>query len=262
MTVAPVHLATDRDVLAISGDDTAGDRGPRAGSEGRGALHWIAAGRDHGGMAGCCDPHGCDREFDARFARRTAAAYREKGLGRAARAMVAALEREGIAGASVLEIGGGVGAIQIELLRRGAATSTNLELSPAYESEAATLIADAGLTGRVTRRIIDVAADPTDVDAADVVVLHRVVCCYPDYRRLLSAAAARARQQLVLSFPPSTLVTRAVVAADDARRRLSRREYRAFAHPPEAMLAVLTESGLEPRMIYRGLMWRAAVAVR
>lgn len=213
-------------------------------------------------MAGCCDPHGCDREFGDRFARRTAAAYRARGLGRAAAAMVAALERGGIAGASVLEIGGGVGAIQVELLRRGAATSTNLELSPAYEAEAASLIAEAGLTGRVTRRIVDVAADPASVDAADVVVLHRVVCCYPDYRRLLGAAATRARRQLVLSFPPRNLLTRAVVAADDARRTLTRQEYRAFVHPPAAMLEVLSEGGLEPRTIYRGLTWRAAIAVR
>ena len=42
---------------------------------------------------------------------------------------------------------------------------------------------------RIERRILDIAVDPQDVEAADVVVLHRVVCCYPDVGRLLAAAA-------------------------------------------------------------------------
>lgn len=213
-------------------------------------------------MAGCCDPRGYDRVFDARFARRTAADYRAKGLNSAARAIVRAVEERGVQGASVLEIGGGVGAIQVELLRRGAAASTNLELSPAYEPEAAALLAEAGLTGRVTRRIVDIAADPDSVDAADVVILHRVVCCYPDHARLLQAAAARARRQLVFSFPPRNLVTRALLASDNARHRLGRREFRAFAHPPAAMFGVLAASGLRPRIVHRGPVWRVVTAVR
>lgn len=213
-------------------------------------------------MADCCDPRGCDREFDDRFARRTADAYRSQGLSRSAEAMVAALERRGIRGASVLEIGGGVGAIHLELLRRGAATATSLELSPAYDAQAARLAAEAGLTGRVTRRIADLAVDPDAAEVADVVVLHRVVCCYPDYRRLLGAAAGRARRLLAFSYPPRTLFTRGVVAVDAARQRLLGREYRAFAHPPGAMLGVLEAAGMATERIHRDLAWRAVLAER
>ena len=48
----------------------------------------------------------------------------------------------GLEGATVLEIGGGVGEIQIELLKSGAARAVNLELSPAYEAEATELLRD------------------------------------------------------------------------------------------------------------------------
>ena len=50
--------------------------------------------------------------------------------------------------------------------------------------------ASANLEGKVERRLHDLAVDPEGVAPADVVVLHRVVCCYPDYARLLSAAPA------------------------------------------------------------------------
>ncbi|MGY1833239.1 class I SAM-dependent methyltransferase [Geodermatophilus sp. SYSU D01180] len=155
-------------------------------------------------MGGCCDPRGCERVFDDRFARRMSTRYREKGLDRTARRMVEVLTGRGVHGATLLETGGGVGEIGLELLRRGAASVTALELSPAYEDQAAALVGEAGLTGRVHRRLADVAADPAGVEPADVVVLHRVVCCYPDHRRLLGAAADHARRDLVFSSPRAT----------------------------------------------------------
>ena len=213
-------------------------------------------------MPGCCDSHGCDGVFDDRFARRTAARYRRRGLGTTARRMVDLLAAGGLQGATVLEIGGGVGEIGLELLHRGAASATNLELSPGYEGEAARLLEEAGLTGRVDRRIADVATDPAGVGPADIVVLHRVVCCDPDDATLLGVAADHARRQLVFSFPARNLASRAFVGAQNAVLRLSGRQFRTFAHPPSAMLAVLAEHGLRPVLAHRGPVWRVAAATR
>ncbi|HEX6701074.1 MAG TPA: methyltransferase domain-containing protein, partial [Gaiellaceae bacterium] len=164
----------------------------------------------------------------------------------------------GVEGASVLEIGGGVGEIQIELLKRGAAKAVNLELSPGYDDEARELLREAGLEGRAERRLYDIAAGRDGIEPADVVVLHRVVCCYPDYERLLRAVADHARRHVVFSYPPRHVVSRAVVAAQALVFRLLRREFRTFAHPPEAMLEVLEERGLRATFAHRGLVWRVS----
>jgi magnesium-protoporphyrin O-methyltransferase len=200
--------------------------------------------------------------FNPRFAKRMAARYGKRGLDKTARRMVELLRQAGVQDATVLEIGGGVGEIQLELLRRGAASATNLELSPAYDAEAARLLAEAGLADRVHRRLVDIAADPTAVEPADIVVLHRVVCCYPDYATLLGVAADHTRRQLVFSHPPRNPLSRAVVATQNLLLRLSRREFRVFAHPPAAMLAVLAEHGLRPIAAYRGPVWQVAAVTR
>jgi 2-polyprenyl-3-methyl-5-hydroxy-6-metoxy-1,4-benzoquinol methylase len=204
----------------------------------------------------CCDPRGCDRFFGGRFARRVAAKYRRHGLDRTARQVVAFLDARGIEGASVLEVGGGVGEIQIELLRRGAARTVGLELSPAYDAEAERLLRAAGLEGRAERRLHDIAAEPDAVEPADVVVLNRVVCCYPDYERLLGAAADHARRLVVFSHPPRNVVSRAFIAAQNLVFRLRGDEFRTFAHPPSAMLAVLGDHGFHRTHRARTLVWR------
>ena len=206
----------------------------------------------------CCNPRGCDEFFSPRFARRAARRYRKRGLDDTARRMVEFLEARGIEGASVLEVGGGVGEIQLELLERGAARTLNLELSPAYEEEATALLRERGLEGRAERRLHDIAVEPAGVEPADVVVLNRVVCCYPDYEQLLTAAAQHARRLLVFSYPRRNAATRLVVRAQNVAFALLRREFRTFTHPPARMLAVLEQRGLRASFAHRGLVWQVA----
>ena len=209
-------------------------------------------------MAGCCNPRGCDQFFNARFARRTAERYRKRGLDRTARQMVAFLEQHGLEGVTVLEVGGGVGAIQVELLKRGAERTVNLELSPGYDEEARRLLREAGFEGRSERRLTDIAAEPEAVEPADVVVLNRVVCCYPDYERLLTAVAEHARRLVVFSYPPRNVVSRLAVTGQNLLFRVLGREFRTFAHPPAAMLAVLERRGFRHTFAHHALVWQAA----
>jgi 2-polyprenyl-3-methyl-5-hydroxy-6-metoxy-1,4-benzoquinol methylase len=206
----------------------------------------------------CCNARGCDRFFGSRFARRVSRRYRKRGLDDTARRIVGFLEQRGVAGASVLEVGGGVGEIQLELLKRGAARAVNLELSPAYEEEAERLLREAGLEGRVERRMHDIAVDPAAVESADVVVLNRVVCCYPDYERLLGAAAEHARRSVVFSYPRRSAVSRLFIAVQNLIFLLLRKEFRTFVHPPARMLAVLEERGFRRTFAHPGVVWQVA----
>jgi Methyltransferase domain len=206
-------------------------------------------------MAGCCPSRDYQRFFNQRFARRLANRYRKRGLDPTARTMVQFLQGLGVEGASVLEIGGGVGELQIELLKAGAARAQNLELSPAYQQQAHQLAGQAGVQGRIDWRLHDLAADPGAVAPADLVVLHRVVCCYPDYQRLLTAAGGKAHRLLVFSYPPPNLVSRSVIRWDNAWRKLRGDTFRAFVHPPAAMLEALSDTGLRATYRWRGLGW-------
>jgi magnesium-protoporphyrin O-methyltransferase len=213
------------------------------------------ASADTGHVGDCCDPDSYRATFSDRFARRMARRYERHGLNSTQERLVGFLTEHGIEGASVLEIGGGVGELQVELLRRGASSVTNLEISTSYEKEASELLERAGMTGRVERRFLDIATEPDRVAEADVVVLHRVVCCYPDYQRLLSSAGAHARRLLVYSHPRAHPLTRLVIGWDNLLRRLRKNDFRAFVHPPDAMVEVAQRQGLTVRYRHHGLAW-------
>ena len=184
--------------------------------------------------------------------------YNRHGLNKTQRRVVSFLTERGIEGASVLEIGGGIGEIQVELLRRGARRVTNTEISRGYEPAAAELLATTGLRDRVTRTFVDIAAEPEAVQPADVVVLHRVVCCYHDSEQLVAAAADHARRLLVFSYPSADPMVRALIGWDNLVRRVRRNEFRAFVHSPAALVAAVESQGMRRTYQHRGWPWRIA----
>ena len=209
-------------------------------------------------MAGCCSSRDYDRFFSKRFARNVAKKYRKRGLDKTSRKIVDFLRERGIEGASILEIGGGVGEIELELMKAGASRAENLELSRTYAHEARKLADEAGFGDKTHWRIHDIAEDPETVEPADIVVMHRVVCCYPDYERLLGAAADHARRALVFSYPPRNTPARAFYGVFNLAMRLTRSSFRGFAHPPAAMLTVLEGRGLLRTYEHHGRIWQIA----
>jgi magnesium-protoporphyrin O-methyltransferase len=69
-------------------------------------------------VPGCCDPDHNRSVFSDRFARRQCKRYQRPGLTPAAQGIGDFRHRAGLAGATVLEIGGGPGELQVFVLAR------------------------------------------------------------------------------------------------------------------------------------------------
>ena len=164
---------------------------------------------------------------------------------------------------SLLEVGGGVGEIQVALLEKDAASSAiNVDLSSNWEGEAADLLAERGLTERVTRLTGDFVERAPSLPHADAVILHRVVCCYPDWKAMLTAAVSRANRHIAITFPRPRPWFRAMLVIENGVHRLRRRGFRAFIHPPDAMIGFLNSSGFPMVADHRDFTWRTVVAER
>ena len=211
-------------------------------------------------MPACC-ARDHEKVFGRKAASRAARRFRRRGL-RGSAAALAELAGK-VEGESVLEVGGGVGTIEVTLLEAGAERATNVELAPTYEEEAAGLVVERHLEGRVERRVADFVAAAESIPQHDVVVLHRVVCCYPDVDALVGVAAERTRRVLLLTYPRERAVVRAALAIMNAWLRMSGSTFRTYVHPVERMAAAAGAHGLALTARRRhGIAWESAAYSR
>ena len=176
--------------------------------------------------------------------------------------MIDAVRAGGIDGSTVLEIGGGVGALQLELLRSGAARAVSVELSAEWERAASELARELELEDRIERRLADAVVGADSLPPADVVVMNRVVCCYPDPDALMAVASERARSVLVVSFPRDRALVRLVNRGANVWMALRRIDFRSFVHPEQRIEEAARRHGLRPGSDHRMFAWRAVAFVR
>ena len=207
-------------------------------------------------MSSCCQPDDYDKVFDEKHARSKARDYARSGLTGDAQRIVDFIRGRMPQGYDVLEVGGGVGEIQLELLKTGAAHVTNVELATRYETTAAELLREHGVTDRVERRLGDFVREAGAVPAADVVVMNRVVCCYPDPDALVSAAASHARRLLVMTFPVDRWWIRLGLRAANLLLAIRGNTFRGYAHVTRNIIATAQRHGMRPALHRRGLIWQ------
>jgi predicted TPR repeat methyltransferase len=213
-------------------------------------------------VTSCCS-QGIEDAFGDRTAAHELRRYRRKGPSKPTRRLLAAIRERGVEGAALLDIGGGVGAIQHELLDAGAARATAVEVSAAYLRKAAEESERRGRRGQATYRHGDFVVLAPEVEPADVVTLDRVICCYPDMEALVGLSAERARRLYGLVHPRDAWWMRVGIRLLNAGFWLVRKRYRSYVHPVRAVDAVAAGRGLSLRQRTAvGPVWQVALYER
>jgi 2-polyprenyl-3-methyl-5-hydroxy-6-metoxy-1,4-benzoquinol methylase len=212
----------------------------------------------------CCssDDSAYDRQFDARHAAEQLRDYRRTGPRGLTGALIEALGAGGVDGQTVLDIGGGVGAVHHELLRSGAAAAVDVDASRAYVAVAREEAERQGHADRVEYLAGDFVELADDVGPADLVALDRVLCCYANMAMLVARSAALARRRYGLVYPRDTYLGRIGLAVINAWYRLSRSPFRVYAHRTADVDAIVAAQGLVKRLNRTTLIWQLAVFER
>jgi len=209
----------------------------------------------------CCKPD-YDAQFDAKHARQDLLTLRRDGPDGSTRRLIDALRREGVEGATLLDIGGGVGAIQLELLAAGAVSSLDVDASAAFLAVAEEEADARGFGDRVAYRYGDFVELADSVEPADIVTLDRVLCCYPDVRALVSGSVGRAKRLYGLVYPVDRWWTRLVGRTGNLLFRLLRNDFRLHVHSPALVEQLVGEAGFERRYQHAGWVWQTVVYAR
>ncbi|MEX2583244.1 MAG: class I SAM-dependent methyltransferase [Gemmatimonadota bacterium] len=205
-------------------------------------------------MKSCC--RGLEKQFGEHQAKRDLRRFRRRGASRATRMLVDAIVDEGVAGATVLDIGGGVGAVQHLLLSQGAARTLDVDVSHAYIESAREEGVRRGNAGRMAFQVGDFVDLATELEPSDIVTLDRVICCYPDMERLVRESAGRAERLYGLVYPRSNAVSRLAVSAGNLLLRLWRSDFRAHVHDTQRVDELIRSLGFERRFHGATIVWQ------
>lgn len=198
----------------------------------------------------CCQCEIIDDHFDRKKAEAKLDTYHKKGGQQTSEILVSALVEIGIEGLTLLDVGGGIGVIQHELLGKGVIHATNLEGSAAYINACISEAERQGHAYRITSLHGDFA-DMAEAPDADIVTLERVICCYPDMPRLVSMACRKSKRFLGLVYPRNAWWVKAGIQVFyNLRFVLQRSSFRVYMHPTQEVDALVKSFGFE-RLFYQ-----------
>ena len=208
----------------------------------------------------CCEV--TDSAFSENEANANLKDYRRRGPANQTKLILEAVRSLRLKNATLLDIGGGVGAIYNELLKDMAREAIHVDASSAYLKVAK----EEALRQGHGEQVQFIHADFTDVAAdlpqVDVVTLDRVVCCYPNFRELLTAAASKSRTAIAMTYPREVWWTRLALTLMNFYQRIVKDPFRGFVHPVAEMESVLNRAGMKKISTRRLFVWEMALYQR
>lgn len=210
-----------------------------------------------------CDCNGIDLKFDETYAAEKLETYRIEGADPSTRALIEAITAEGVRDLTLLDIGGGVGALQHELLERGLASAQEVEASAANIAACQSEAEARGHADRISHVYGDFASVADTLAPADVVTLDRSICCWSDPLGLIDGSAGMARRLYGLVYPRDTWWVRYGWRTWGNVRQLIKRTGLRLMTPRSADVeAVLARRGLYLHRHATVGVWQIALFVR
>ena len=210
----------------------------------------------------CAFGNTADEHFNADKVAKELAQYRRKGPGPTTRRLRDGLMSAGLREGTVLDVGGGLGILSLELLDAGFRRAVIVDASSAYLAAASQEAARRGRSAFTEFTHGDFLIVAGKLPPSTVVTLDRVVCCYPSYEPLLDQALQLAKTGFAMSYPRDRWFVRAGIWLENAMRRRSRHPFRTFVHSPSEMMRIIEGAGFELASRQLTMAWSSDVFVK
>jgi hypothetical protein len=191
----------------------------------------------------CC---GADQLFDLKGAEKELKKYKKKGPGSVTKRLIDYLsDNNKLEGKSLLDIGGGIGSIQWDFLKRGGSKTIDVDASNGYQQVAKALADEQDYSEKATFVPGDFVDKSAEIPKVDFVTMDKVLCCYPDYQSLLEAALNKCNESIIISFPLGGPIAGLYVGIENFYFKLRNIAFSTFIHPPKQIESFITDHGFE-----------------
>jgi SAM-dependent methyltransferase len=183
--------------------------------------------------------------------------YRRRGPEPVQRKLLAGLTAAGVTGASILEIGCGTGELQRRVLAAGAASAVGIDIASGMIDQARAAAARTGVAPRTTFLVGDAVERAAELPPAAVVLLDKVLCCYPEIDTLLAVSLQRTQRLYAVVVPRSHWLVAAVWKVAIAVFKLLRSSFHPFYHDWQRTAAAISAAGFRRIFAAHTRAWEA-----
>src|SRR5436853_4681291 len=183
--------------------------------------------------------------------------YKSKGLTASTEVLLGFLTENGLVGKTVLDLGCGTGFFALETLREGASSIKGVDLSSAAIHEANEFAKESGLQDRARFEVANAAS--SQHVSFDIVVMGKVLCCYPDADSLLKTASASSNGILGFVVPRDEGLMKPLMRVGTGLinlvERLRKTGFRLYLHPLRSLDRLLVDNGFQQSNNARSRFW-------
>jgi 2-polyprenyl-3-methyl-5-hydroxy-6-metoxy-1,4-benzoquinol methylase len=211
----------------------------------------------------CCCPHSNSaNRFFSFFAGRYRKRFEKKGFEPSQKQLLEGLQQAGYQDSRILEIGSGVGHLHQTLLEQGAKSAVGIDLASKMITEAQHWAEERKLTNRVEYVEGDFMDISESVPDADVTVLDKVVCCYPDADGLVHTSLNKTSRVYALTYPRNRWYVRLVMGMAALVMKIMRSNFRSYVHDPELIEEWIRGAGFDKIYQDNNLVWLTQVYIK
>ncbi|NQV14320.1 hypothetical protein HQ531_02595 [bacterium] len=197
--------------------------------------------------------------FDESTAQRDLKAFRKNGPSKTTRILIENILRQDIKNKSLLDIGGGIGAIHHELLNNGIEVASAVDASNAYLSASGEESKKRGNAHRIKYYHGDFVDLAEVLPDSDIVTLDKVICCYDNMIDLVRLSAMKAKQLYGVIYPRDSWWVKALKPIINLLPQFKGIPFRAYVHPVKQADSIIRNHGFEILFLRKLIFWQVVI---
>ena len=204
-----------------------------------------------------CNCIGIEKTFGEKNAKHKLKQYLKKGAGKETKTLINAFKNFNLKNKSLLDIGGGIGAIPIELAKQGVFGVTGVDASTHYlkiaKKEISKILSDVKF---IEGDFVDLA---DEIPEHDIVTLDKVICCYAGMERLVSYSAKKAKKYYAIIIPREIFLIKLGLKLLNLIYLIIQNPMKVFAHKTDDVEKIIFENNFKNIFYSNTFAWQIRV---
>lgn len=197
-----------------------------------------------------------DDFFSGKRARKKYKKYLKSGADQSTKKLIAAIIEKNVEGATLLDIGGGLGAIHHELIEAGVSHAKCADASSDYISISKKEGERRNHSDKLSYHFGNYLDGASEIGNAEIVTLDKVICCFDDMKELVNISSSNATRYYALIFPREKWWTRLLIKFGNTMFPLFGKDFRIYLHPEKEVESIVIGNGFERVFYYNNILWQ------